>query len=306
MLINKKKEICFIRAKLKEDYVYDAIKNYGYSIHIPYKDKNIFLRLSREIWFRLKLPGKRFWYNKECLKEKNSIYIIYDPLLIPDYFEWLKENNPQARIILNYGNRADTTINPNSVGAYVEKWSYDYEDCEKYCMKYIHPAYLDTYSFEPSKYAKKWDVLYLGRDKGRIDKILEYEKLFNQKNYKTLFRICPDRSYMRYKDKRYKKNISYFEYLELLKKSKALLNVAREDQKAITQRELECVFDGIKCITTNKMISDFELFDESRFFVIDDKINWKEFDTFMNTPFKPIERKKLQEYTFENVLSMYI
>ena len=91
--------------------------------------------------------------------------------------------------------------------------------------------------------------------------------------------------------------MDYDEYLTYLKKARASLNVARDDQDCVTLRELECVFDGIKCITTNKNIVNFELYDKSRFFVLDGN-NYKELTTFMDLPFKPISKEELNNYRF--------
>ena len=294
-------KISVIRAKLKDDYVYDAIKNCGFDIHIPYKDKNIILRLMREIWFSLNLPGRRIWYNKSEFKKDADIYLLYDPLLVPDYFEWIKENNPSARIILSYENRADSTINPAEVGSFVEKWSYDVDDCKQYSMKYLHPNYFDEYAFDSSKYEKKWDVLYLGRDKGRLDQILKYEQLFKKHGLRTHFHICADRSYMKYKNRIYESVISYKEYLELLKNSKAILNIVREGQTSITQREMEAAFDGVKCITTNKAVMGFELYDPSRYFILGVN-DITDLHSFLENPFKIISLEQLSYYKYINTV----
>ena len=297
----EKNKVSVIRAKLKDDYVYDAIKNCGFDIHIPYKDKNIILRIMREIWFRLNLPGRRMWYNKSEFKKDADIYLLYDPLLVSDYFEWIKENNPNARIILSYENRADSTINPASVGTFVEKWSYDKDDCKQYSMKYLHPNYFEEYAFDSSKYEKKWDVLYLGRDKGRLEQILEYEHLFKKQGLRTYFHICADRSYMKYKNRMYKSVISYKEYLELLKNSKAILNIVREGQTSITQREMEAAFDGVKCITTNKAVMEFELYDPSRYFILG--VNEiEDLNSFLDEPFKKISSDQLSFFKYRTTV----
>lgn len=298
----KKSDVCFVRAKLKDDYVFDAIQKGGFKILIPYKDKNIILRLMREVWFRLKLPAKRIWYNKAISKMNAKVFIVLDPLIIPDILMWIKENHADARIILDYENRADTTINPDCVGEFVEKWSYDPDDCKKYSMRLVHPSYFDVYRFDSSKTKKiKYDVLYLGRDKGRLDRILAYQKQFEKIGLKTYFHICADRSFLKFKNPIYKSVMPYSVYLEFLKRSRASLNIVREDQNSITQRELETVFDGVKCITTNKAIKQFELYDPSRYFVLgEDDIH--DLKSFIEMPFLKIEEDDLNDYKFETVI----
>lgn len=297
-----KKDICFVRAKLKDDYVFDAIKQYGYNILIPYKDKNLFLRLLREIWFRTKLPGRRIWYNKKIKDIEAKVFIVLDPLATPGLFNWIKETHTDARIVLQYENRVDTTIKPDDVADFVEKWSYDVDDCEQYNMKFIHPCYFEIYGFRmEERKDKQYDVLYLGRDKGRLEQILEYERIFNVLDLKTYFHICADRSFLKFKNSLYKNVLPYKEYLNLLKESNSVLNIVREGQTSITQRELEAVFDNVKCITTNRAIKEFELYDKSRYFVLG-MDPMEEMKAFFELPFKKVEHTKLKEYYFTTVI----
>ncbi len=300
-----KKDICIIRAKLKDDYVYDAIKNYGFEIHIPYKDTNFLFRLMREVWYKLNFPRKDFWYNKElkCLKAK--IIIVYDPLVKPELMTWLKQRYPNTRIILSYENRADSTIRPDSVDENIEKWSYDKDDCCQYNMKYVSPMYFDIYGFDSRNGEKKYDVLYLGRDKGRLKEILSYQNAFEARGLVTYFHICADRSYMTYKNKIYKPVITYKEYLKILNNSRTILNIARQDQKAVTQREMEAIFFNIKCITTNKGIKDFEQYHRSRYFILgEDDIS--KINSFIESDFLPVDNHTLNKYTFECVLEQLL
>lgn len=298
-------KVCVIRAKLKEDYVWEAIEKYGFEIFIPYKDKNIVLRLMREVWYRLGLPNRKIWYNSDIKHINAETIVVYDPLITNDFLIWLREKYPKSRIILSYENRADTTINPDCVDNTIEKWSYDKDDCEQYNMGFITPNFFDVYSFDSQHYEKKYDVLYLGRDKGRLQHILDYEREFKKQNLRTYFHICADRSYMKYKNKQYKKVLSYKEYLELVKKSNAILNIARDGQTSITQRELEAVFFNVKCITTNKGILDFEFYDPSRYFVLGEK-DGMDVKTFLNLPISKIREEEIKSYKFDTVFAKII
>jgi hypothetical protein len=222
-------------------------------------------------------------------------------LITSDYLNWVISKNPQARIILAYTNRADSTIDPDKVDKRIEKWSYDKTDCEKYGMKFVHPSYLDCYSFDSTEYEKKYDVLYLGRDKGRLSYLEQLEKDFNKLGLSTYFRICANRAHLRYKNKKYKKELTYKEYISLMKHSKAILNIQRTDQNAITERELEAAFNGVKCISNNKYLKEFELYDPSRYFILGyDDI--REIVPFINGQFLKVDPDKLDKYRFQYAL----
>lgn len=296
-----KKNICYIRAKEKKDYCFDGIKQMGYDIIVPYRGNNLLLRILREIWFRLNLPRKDIWFNKAVRDKHVDIFIIKDPLIIVDFLYWVKNNHPNSRIIFEYDNRASWSLNPDQIDESVaEKWTYDADDATKYAMKLKHGAYLDIYKVF-QKTEKSIDILYLGRDKGRLAELLELEEKFNLMGLTTKFHICADRRFMRYKNKRYQKNMPYQEYLELLKQSRAILNIVQSGQTSITMREYEAVFDGVKCITSNKGIFEFAFYHPSRFFVLgcDDLTKLKE---FMDTPFAPVSDEELEEHTFDSMV----
>ena len=292
--------ICFIRTKLKRDYVFDGIALSGYRIIIPYKDYNLFLRLCREFWVRLKLPMKQIWYNREVKDIEQDIIIVKDPLMTADFIRYLRKNNPNSHIVLDYDNRVSNSIHPNSIGDYIDEfWSYDEDDCREYRLRYKGHSYIDIYQTKPNP-TRKYDVFYVGRDKGRLDQIHQVEKKLKDLGLETYFYICADRSFLTWKKREYRPFLPYEGYLELLKDSKAILNIVPEGQRSITQREMEAVFDGVKCITNNRGILDFDLYDESRYFLLDN--NYEDIPAFLNNPFKEVEAADLNKYRMVNVI----
>lgn len=301
-----KREICFIRPMQRhDDYWHYALRQSGYKTLIPYKDYFFTLRVIREIWFRLGLPKKEIWYNPQIKKCDAKIYFIKDPLMTVDFLEWLRKEKRDARIIMDFDNRAGTTIDPNLIiDPTIEKWSYDPDDCEKYKMRLKPKGYLDYYRIKRAEYPI-YDIVFVGRDKGRLEYLLKLEKCFKKCGLKTYFRISPNRFYMRYSRKYYKPIIPYSQYLELIAKSKAILNIMPDNQKGLTMRDFEAVFNGIKCITNNKAIKEFELYDPSRYFVLGvDDINT--INDFLSTDFKRVNEEELDEYRLDKAISKII
>lgn len=296
--------ICFVRAKMKEDYVFDGIRAMGYPIFIPYTDRNLLLRCIREGWFRLKLPGRQLFYNRRLKKTRADIFIVKDPLITPDFLRWLQATHRDARILLEYDNRVSRTIDPRQVPKGIELWSYDPQDCETYGMRRKTPNYLDLYRIRPDP-QPIWDILYLGRDKGRAEALLALQKEFESRGLRTHFHICADRRYLQKQKSCYKPLLTYKEYLQMLKKSRAILNIMPESQRGITQREMECVFDGIKCFTNNRAIREFPLYHPSRFFILgqDSLDRAKE---FLQTEFLPISEEALEPYRYYHTIETMV
>lgn len=292
-----KGRICFIRAKQKKDYVFDGIARSGYRIIVPYKDRNLVLRLLREIWTRLKLPKVSIWYNAETKGIPQDVIIVKDPLITSDFMRTLRANNPDRFIVFNYDNRVSRSIDPDSVRAYVnEIWSYDDDDCARYALRKKGDGFFDVYQTTPNP-VRKYDVFYVGRDKGRLDQIHLIENKLKEQGLRTCFHICADRSFLTWTNKEYKPFLPYEDYLELLKDSRAILNIVSEGQTSITQREMEAVFDGVKCITNNTGILSFPLYDESRYFLIDN--NYELIPAFLEKPFKMVPKEELDNYKME-------
>lgn len=293
-------KICFIRAKQKDDYVFDGIKKSGYKIVIPYKDYNLFLRICREIWFRLKLPKRELWINPETKRLKEEIIIIKDPLIVPEFVRMLRKVYPDKRIYFDYDNRVCNSIEPDEIREYADEvWHYDEDDCRQYNLRLKGHAYLDVYQVEPDQ-EPLYDVFYVGRDKGRLNKMDEVKEKLNAAGLKTYFHICATREFLTWTNKKYKHFLPYSGYLELLKKSRAILNIVPEGQTSITQREMEAVFDGVKCITNNVGIMTFELYDSTRFFVLNN--NYEQIQNFLNMPFRPVLASELAEYRFDSLI----
>ena len=287
-----------IRAKGKDDYVFSGLEKEGNYMLIPYRDKNLLLRLLREAWFRLHLPARKIWYNPEIKKLRTDSITICDPLITPDFLEWICDLFPDVSFVVNYSNRVSRSgIKPSDVKRPNLRYqSFDLQDCEQYGMDYAHAAYMAQYSFSPEdKSEPEYDIVFVGRDKGRAEAILKWEKVFNEMGLRTYFRICADRSYLRFKKPYYKKEIPYPEYIELLKKTRAHLNYVQDGQTSFSQRDLESVFDEVKCVTNNKGIRSFELYHPSRFFILDED----DLDTlphFLHEPFVPVSKEQLSEY----------
>ncbi len=300
-----KSKICFVSAKAKNDEYFDGVAKMGYHILIPYKDWNIVMRCLREAWFRLKLPKRSIWYNSKISKIDADMFIVKDPLIVPEFLVWMKRNHPQSRIILNYNNRAAMSINPDKISNKVaEKWSYDKDDCEKYDMNLKHGSYMDIYRIK--KLGRPViDVLYLGRDKGRANMLFDLKSQLEHMGLKTYFHICADRKFLRYKKPYYKPLLPYKDYLRLMRKSKAILNIVQPGQTSITMREYEAVFNNVKCITNNPAIKEFELYHPSRYFIlgIDDM---KQIHEFFKTEFVPVEEEKLAEYKFDAMVVQFL
>ena len=147
---------------------------------------------------------------------------------------------------------------------------------------------------------KKYDVIFVGADKGRGESLLKLQKRMEQMGLKTKFIITADGRFSRHKWY-YSKGIEYSQIISLDNQSKALLNITMPHQKGITMRDFESVFNKVKLITNNTHIINFDFYRKENVFILG-KDDWKDLPFFLNTPFHEIDNNILEKYLFEKVV----
>lgn len=289
--------VIFITAR--KSYVVDGLKNDGYTVMRPYKDKSIIGRVLRELWFRFHLP-EQVWY----IKVHKEIYniIVQDPLITKEYLKWLKKIKPKAKIYFMYGNMVGNAkhILPNEIPDGISVWTYDSYDAKKYGLNLYEGGY--SRSFIGNKKETKYDVFYVGADKGRGEFLMELQRQMEVLGVKTKFIITAG-SILSKKKKYYSKPISYSKVIEYVNKSKAVLNIAMPNQTGVTMRDYESIFNEVKLITNNQSIKHFTFYKEENVFILGER-SLAELPVFLSTPFVPIDDKVKDGLTMDKVVEM--
>ncbi|MHA0916204.1 hypothetical protein ACR9H8_15910 [Kosakonia cowanii] len=156
----------------------------------------------------------------------------------------------------------------------IEVWSFDESDCKKYALHY-HPQIYSTSC--SSKYNNKcsyrYDVLFIGQDKGRYKKIKEINSALLQANMQPYIYMIKDPTMDYYDDNDLflrTESLSYEENIKLIKKSRALIDIVQQNQTGLTLRALEAVFFNKLLITNNKDIINYDFYDPELVFLLDE------------------------------------
>lgn len=286
-------------------FLYHGPKSEGYKIYAPFRDRNIFERILREICFRCPLLPRKIWYNKEFLGNQAKYIIVSDTLVTREYLEWLHKKFPSAQLNFTYGNMVGKSrhLLPDQIPSYYRIWTYDGYDSEKYRLRLVSSgAYYK--SFVIPKQQTEYDVIYVGADKGRGEYILELERKMNSLGLKTKFVIVANGRLSKRKSY-YKKFMPYDEIVNLISRSKSVLNVALENQKGITIRDMESMFFDVKLLTTNKNIVNTDIYHPNNVYVIDG-LNIDNLQEFMALPHTPLSDDIKNRYTFDNYIEEII
>lgn len=294
-----KSNLIFITTDLKLEY--EGWTREGFKVLSPYKDVNLLFRIIREVYFRIPFLSQVIWYNKSILKFQPKFLIISDPLITSKYLKWLHRKFPYAQINFCYNNMVGKArhIKPSEIPAYIRIWTYDSHDSKAYSIRLRHIFPYHSCYIKPKKQAK-YDVLFVGKDKGRSEFLLALEKDLISLGLRTKFIITADGRFSR-KKAFHQKTITYSEITELVSESKAVLNISMENQEGITMRDLESFFNNIKLITTNKNIINTDFYIPGNVFIFgEDDIN--NVADFIRMDPMPVTKEFYRKHSIENYL----
>ncbi|MBN1777965.1 MAG: hypothetical protein JW811_07570 [Clostridiales bacterium] len=288
------KDIAFIIAG--EGLIYQGCKLTGFDIFHPYKDRNLFMRVLREVWQILSVPRVDIFYEKNVLRHQFEHIIIFDVLITRRYLTWIKNKFPQSKIHFIYNNMVGFArhLKPDQLPPWIEVWTFDDYDSRVYGIRKYHSYYFPSLCMEPQE--KQIDVFFVGKDKGRAEYLLNLEQRLKDMGLKTKFIITPDGRFTKHKPF-YSDYVPYWVICEYLSKTKAVLNVSMDNQEGMTVRDLEAIFNHIKLITTNKSIRSHPVFSNDIVFILD-KDKMESLPEFLNSTYPPIDDDIMARFTF--------
>lgn len=302
IVINKEEVLLLTEER---GFFYYAPQGEGYKIFNAYIQHNLLERFLREIFFKSSFLPHKIWYNKKIKKEKAKYILVSDPLITKEYLIWLHDIFPNAQLNFTYGNMVGRAshILPDQIPSYYRIWTYDEYDSKTYGLKLSKvSSYFNNYIKPKEK--TEYDVLYVGADKGRGEYLLQLETKMREMGLRTKFVITA----VRRTDKKkayYQKRLDYLEIIDLIVKSKAILNVALENQKGITVRDMESLFFDVKLLTTNSYIKQTDIYHPNNVFLIDG-LNLDGLKEFIELPHVPISDEIKHGHTYDRYIEEII
>lgn len=180
----------------------------------------------------------------------------------------IKERNPNAKFILYLWDDVDNLFSNSHVDVFDEVYSYNILDCKKYSWKYVPMFVQSEYIGHKDN---KYDLAYIGT--AHSDRIAVANKLFEKYADKyRLFIYLYDSNNSNQKFC-HSKPLSYNEYLEVLSRSKTVLDLPAEVQKGPTTRIFDALLTCTKVITTNKYINLYPVFSNNILIVDREKLD---------------------------------
>ena len=266
--------------------------NCDFCNYFKYSNKNIIQKIMKKsmLLFSKKFLGN--WSKKIC---EYDMCILFDRGFNKLVTKFIKAQNPSCKTILwlwnPISNRQESFMSDKNID---EIWTYDINDSRKYNIKFNTQFYNKELVNDKCKVKEKYDIMFIGNNKGRNEIISRYKCEFDKLNLKSYIKVIDN----------YKENIKYEEYLNYLMESKALLEIVKEDVSGITLRALEGIFFGKKLITNNKFIKMYDFYNPNNIFILEDD-NLSNLKNFISSEYETIDKTIIDYYDFEEWVNRF-
>lgn len=268
-------------------------------ISTVYDDKSIVARAQIKLFNKLNLNKQILYKNWTKKIKQKKVVIVFAPVEI-EVLKNIKKLNPTVHIIYWYWNPAYRIGRPNEdYHNLAELWTFDPDDCPRYNMKFNTTFYFN--SIKQEKPDLKYDTVFVGRNKKRKTELLKLKTEFLEKGINPFFYIVPHHGDPEFKTI---KPIPYNDYLQLIFKSKSILDIMPESQSGLTLRVMEALFFQKKLITNNPRIVNEKFYNPQNIFILG-KDNHTELNEFINSDYMEVDRRMVESYDVNHWLNRF-
>lgn len=223
-------------------------------------------------------------------KETNyyKIILCINGAYIPDlFYKFLREQNSNARFIYYSWDDIHNLFKKKHIRYFHERYMYNIQECKKYHATYL-PMFVQDVIVQ-NQQSKEYDItLIASAHSGRKEIIEEIYKKYSSR-YRFFIYLYepgkPDKNFC------HATPLTHDEYMSILKKSKAVLDIPHIRQSGPTTRFFDALLTKTKIITTNSDIVKYPIYSENIYITSREHVIIDE--NFMATPYKEIDYKPL-------------
>lgn len=291
------KKVLVIMDDLYDQYKYQTniFKNCDLYPALNYRKNGLLIRTIRKVHLSAGfIPFKKIWFDSWVRRIK-----IYDTVVLGDsgntanIVKYINQKFPRKRVIVWYRNSASSTISPDKFqGMRCELWSFDKKDCEKYKMGFNSQFYIPDNEYK--EHEIKYDVVFVGKDKGRLAELLKIEKKLNLLGLTTQFCIVGYNS----------EKIVYRDIVKMISAARCIMDFQCEWQDGITLRPLEAIFYRKKLITNCTSIKDMEFYRPNNIFILNQN-NHNDIVQFMDAKYEEIPEQIVKYYSMDSWITRF-
>lgn len=249
-----------------------------------YNCNNIWLRIFRKLNI-LNLFFYNSWKNEI---QQYDIVILGENGYSKNISKYIRKKNKKCKIVMYFWNNINEVYEKHLQDKNIDEfWTFDKNDAKKYNMKYNPQFYTKDIKLETN--SQEFDILFLGRAKNRKNEIIALKNKLEQQNLKCKFIIIEDE----------KDYIEYEKYLDLISKSKCILDYNEKGQVGLTLRPMEALFLNKKLITNNSDIENYDFYNPKNIFILGEN-KMEKISQFIDIPNEKIDENIINNYDFNS------
>lgn len=283
-------------------------------IHLKWRLKEtIVLKILRRV---LKKFNKIEWIldfteikNKEFLDEDK---IIYFDILEEEILKNVTLYQKKGKRIFWLWNKVEEKKISNLKKFFDNIWTFDEGDAQKNSLKLTNQFY---WHIERKKIKEKYDFYFIGKNKGRIEKLIYLKNIMSGYNFKIEIVLNPYFDMINYiiHYKKYNKICNfkskyYEQIMKSIQESKCIIELTKEKQSGLTLRALEALFLKKKLITDNMNIKKYDFYNENNIYILNretDEITKEEkqnIENFLKKEYIEVSDEIKEKYTLQTWL----
>lgn len=279
----------------------------GIKVKCVLKNVSFPLRVLRRIHFVSGFPGIQIWFTDW----KKEIYNY--PLIIciatqysQRVLQWIATKVHKKLIHYYWDEIHISGYSVNKSNTY-DDWTFCYDNSVEYNMKYNPQFWISTMNLKSDR--MEYDISYVGGD--RDGKYKERTKIVNKlflflmkENINMFFWYITESDEV---DSRIKKDgeLQQKDFLEVIRKSKTVVELVEDDNQWITQRTLYALSNEKKLITNNMCIMSEPLYCKDNIFILGHD-NISELVEFIKRPYVKINYDILQYYEMDQWIERFV
>ena len=284
------KRILFI-APVFHDYhhlVIRKIEELGAHVNFfPERDYSIIFKVFNNFSSSFLKNYQKFHYDKISKKfisdEYDYLFVIRGYLMPIEFIERFKSKNPKAVLIMYQWDSNETNPFSHLLEYFNVCYSFDFQDCSTFKrLQYLPLFYTDDIlPFVNSKEYPDYDFFFMGWFfPERYQAVLKFKQFALNNNYTIkAFLFMPFTSYVKAILKRTSidrsivsfKPMKRKQYLEILSKSRVMVDVSNPNQTGLAMRVVEALATNTKVLTNNyRLTEDSNIYNKAAVAFFDD------------------------------------
>ncbi|WP_209329489.1 hypothetical protein [Lunatimonas salinarum] len=280
-------------------YFIQYFEQKGFNVFGTYRPLPLVLKVVKHFAMKLGLP-KHYWFDrwKSQLDQINTVIFFagnsYEALT------YITEINPKIRIIYYYWNPVfPLKVKPKHLlDKPFEIWTFDPEDRHRYKLRFNSTFYFDCIQLPQQDIL--YDVCFIGVDKGRRKTVEDFFEMLASQQLKTYTYIVDSdwnkkNLLQKIQKVNYNKPIQYSAYLEIVSRSRCILDYVQEGQSGLTLRVMESIFLNKKLITSDTSIANYDFYNSENIFILG-KDCTERLAQFIQSPYVPVPHEVTQSY----------